>query len=165
MTQITPIAITILQHPEGFLFIRRKKVPYENLWALVGGKIAMGEHIPSAAEREIIEETSSHSIRDYQLHAIVSERLIDASGRLSGHFLMFLGSAKVLDFKDTNREGDLAIFTREAVQEQSAEFLPSDLEMFQRFAVYEDKAIEYHEAELVFTGDGYDLNYYRDDIV
>jgi ADP-ribose pyrophosphatase YjhB (NUDIX family) len=165
LTQITPIAITILRHPEGFLFIKRRKAPYENLWALVGGKIAMGEHIPSAAEREVMEETSSKSIKDYQLHGIVSERLLDSSGLLSGHFLMFLGSAKIGDFKDANREGDLAIFTMDAVQEQSSDFLPSDLEMFQRFAEYEDRAIEYHEAELVFTGYGYDLNYYRDDIV
>ncbi|TFG14049.1 NUDIX domain-containing protein [Candidatus Thorarchaeota archaeon] len=162
---MTPIAITILQHPEGFLFIKRRKAPYEGLWALVGGKIAMGEHIPSAAEREVMEETSSQSLTDYRLHAIVSERLIDTYGLLSGHFLMFLGSAKILDFKDSNREGDLAVFTMDAVRENSAAFLPSDLEMFQRFVSHEDKAIEYHEAELVYTGGGYDLNYYRDDIL
>ena len=39
------------------LLIRRAKAPSEDLWAIPGGKVRLGESLQKAAEREIKEET------------------------------------------------------------------------------------------------------------
>jgi ADP-ribose pyrophosphatase len=39
------------------LLIRRGKPPAENLWAIPGGRVEIGETLREAAEREIFEET------------------------------------------------------------------------------------------------------------
>jgi len=40
------------------LLIRRGKPPAENLWAIPGGRVEIGETLQEAAEREILEETA-----------------------------------------------------------------------------------------------------------
>jgi ADP-ribose pyrophosphatase len=40
------------------LLVRRAKAPSEDLWAIPGGKVRLGESLKKAAEREIKEETS-----------------------------------------------------------------------------------------------------------
>ena len=39
------------------LLVRRAKAPSEDLWAIPGGKVRLGESLKKAAEREIKEET------------------------------------------------------------------------------------------------------------
>ncbi len=39
------------------LLVRRGKPPAENLWAIPGGRVEIGETLQEAAEREILEET------------------------------------------------------------------------------------------------------------
>ena len=39
------------------LLVRRGKPPAENLWAIPGGSVKIGESLQEAAEREIFEET------------------------------------------------------------------------------------------------------------
>lgn len=156
------IAITILQIDESFLFLKRRNPPYENLWSLVGGKIAIGEHIPTAAKREVMEETGTKTITDYELKGIVSERLVSTNGELLGHFLMFVGQATIDSFNKTHREGDLRCFSVDEIVHRKDDFLPSDFEMFSKFSRPECKSLEYHEAELIQDNDTYHLNYYRE---
>ena len=42
---------------DSVLLVRRGKPPAENLWAIPGGKVGLGETLQQAAEREIFEET------------------------------------------------------------------------------------------------------------
>ena len=39
------------------LLVRRGQPPSENLWAIPGGKVKLGETLQAATEREILEET------------------------------------------------------------------------------------------------------------
>ena len=39
------------------LLVKRKNPPSENIWAVPGGKIELGESLQAAAERETLEET------------------------------------------------------------------------------------------------------------
>ena len=66
MAKMVPIAITILRCDESFLFLQRRNPPYENLWSMVGGKVTPGEHIQSAAIREVMEETGTPNVINYQ---------------------------------------------------------------------------------------------------
>ncbi|MHA1588172.1 MAG: NUDIX domain-containing protein [Candidatus Thorarchaeota archaeon] len=160
MAKIVPIAITILRCADQYLFIRRRKPPYENLWSLVGGKVNLGEHIQSAALREVMEETGATRVWNYEFRGMVSERLITSNQELSDHFLIFVSYAEIDDFKDNHREGNLKLFTLDEIIGNDADFLPSDLQMFQSFNVAGGRSGVY-EAELLHDGARYHLNYYR----
>ena len=156
-----PIAITILTIEDRYLFLRRKHPPYEGLWSLVGGKVSLGEHIRDAAVREIMEETGASKVDAYDYRGFVSERLVDRSGALSAHFLIFVGRAQIPDFRESHREGDLALFTRDEIEDRREEILPSDYEMFKYFNEGESPR-PMCEAELLRDEKGYRLIYYRE---
>jgi 8-oxo-dGTP pyrophosphatase MutT (NUDIX family) len=156
-----PIAVTILSCRGRYVFLRRRKAPYEGLWSMVGGKIASGEHIQDAAKREVIEETGASRIDGYEYRGFVSERLVDSNEDLSAHFLIFVGRAEIPDFVGSNREGDLALFTVEEIESQREWFLPSDYMMFSYFN--KDTSLgRMCEAELLRDEKGYQLRYYRE---
>jgi 8-oxo-dGTP diphosphatase len=157
---MVPIAITILKCQDRYLFLKRRNPPYKGLWSLVGGKIALGEHVQNAAIREVIEETGASSVQGYDYRGLVSERLVDSRGALLAHFLIFVGHASIGDFKEDHREGNLSLFTLDEIDDTSADFLPSDLEMFKRFLA-KNKGPQMHEAELLHDGKRYHLIYYR----
>jgi 8-oxo-dGTP pyrophosphatase MutT (NUDIX family) len=160
MPKIVPIVITILECQNRYLFIQRTNPPYEGLWSLVGGKVDVGEHIVSGAIREVMEETGTTSVEDYDYRGFVSERLVDTAGNLLSQFLIFVGHASIPNFKHNHREGNLALFTIEELNDTKDKVLPSDYEMFHRFLkVNEKPAI--HEVELLHDDKGYHLVYYR----
>ena len=161
MSKIVPIVITILECQNRYLFIQRKNPPYEGLWSLVGGKVNVGEHIVSGAVREVIEETGTTSVEGYDYRGLVSERLVDADGNLLSQFLIFVGHASIPDFKQNHREGDLALFTLEEIEDKKDHILPSDYEMFHRFLQVNEKPTV-HEVELLHDDKGYHLVYYRE---
>jgi len=47
----------VVFHRNRVLLVRRGRPPAENLWAIPGGKVRLGESLQQAAEREIQEET------------------------------------------------------------------------------------------------------------
>ncbi|MCF2136044.1 MAG: NUDIX domain-containing protein [Candidatus Thorarchaeota archaeon] len=159
MPDILPIAITILECRGKYLFLQRHNPPYENLWSLVGGKIGAGEHIASAAIREVKEETGASEVRDYSYRGVVSERLIDETGSLLRHFMIFVGHARIDEFRSEHREGHLALFELDEIRQKRSHFLPSDWYMFDSFL--QPAKCGLYEAELVHRHGVYDLNYYR----
>ena len=161
MSKIVPIVITILECQNRYLFIQRKNPPYEGFWSLVGGKVDAGEHIMPAAIREVMEETGATSVDDYDYRGLVSERLVDADGNLLSQFLIFVGHASIPNFTQNHREGDLALFTLDEIEDKKDQVLPSDYEMFNRFLKVKEKPT-IHEAELLHDDKGYHLVYYRE---
>jgi len=160
MPTLVPIAITILSCQDRFLFIKRRKAPYEDLWSLVGGKVGLGEHIRDAAIREVLEETGAPSVVGYSYRGFVSERLIQPDGELSSHFLIFVGFGQISTFESGHREGDLALFTTDEIEARKEKFLPSDWFMFRAF-LEPANSPQIYEAELIQDGSKYFLNYYR----
>ena len=161
MSKIVPIVITILACKNRYLFIQRKNPPYEGLWSLVGGKINIGEHITEAAIREVMEETGAESVSDDDYRGLVSERLVDAGGKLLSQFLIFIGHAQIAEYTQNHREGDLALFTLDELHAVKNQVLPSDYEMFQRFLEPSTKS-SVHEVELLQDDKGYHLVDYRE---
>ncbi|NHJ13247.1 MAG: NUDIX hydrolase [Candidatus Thorarchaeota archaeon] len=160
MPKVLPIAIAILQCKGKFLFIKRRSAPYEGLWSLVGGKVGLGEHIHDAAIREIVEETGCKIVEDFSYRGFVSERLVQPSGELVSHFLIFVSYATISSFESNHREGDLALFTLSEIEDNKDTFLPSDYHMFKGF-MNPANASQLYEAELVQANGRYTLNYYR----
>lgn len=126
---------------------------------MVGGKIALGEHIRDAAIREVIEETATSTVEKYEYRGMVSERLIESDGSLSAHFLIFVSYGEITSFSENHREGTLALFTEDEISSLESEFLPSDFQMFRCFR--EPSSSTLYEAELLHD-DGYQLIYYRE---
>ncbi len=127
---------------------------------MVGGKVEVGEHITPAAIREVMEETGTKSVEEYDYRGIVSERLVDSNGELIDQFLIFVGHASIQDYSTNHREGDLALFSIDEIKEAKHKFLPSDYEMFQQFLEI-NKRPAIHEVELLHDDKGYHLVYYR----
>lgn len=161
MTKMVPIAITLLRCGEHYLFLQRRNPPYENLWSMVGGKVGLGEHIQSAAVREVMEETGTPEVNNYAFRGLVSERLVKSDGTLSAHFLIFVSYAEIPSFSENHREGNLALFTEAEIESQKEQFLPSDYQMFKCFKANVSIQSTY-EAELLHDDTGYHLTYYRE---
>lgn len=52
------LAVDILiKKDNGYVFIKRKKAPYKDYWAIPGGIVEYGETVVEAAKREAKEET------------------------------------------------------------------------------------------------------------
>ncbi len=160
MSVVLPIAITILRCKGQYLFLKRARAPYEGLWSLIGGKVKPGEHIGTAASREVMEETGASSLNHQQHRGIVSERLVDANGSLLSHFLIFVGFAEVDRYEPKSIEGDLSLFNEEQIEQERDVFLPSDLCMFRHFKS-KTKCATLCEAEMV-RDNGYRLVYFRE---
>jgi len=91
------------------LLVRRGKPPAENLWAIPGGRVEIGETLQEAAEREILEETGI-SIRalDPTYTFDVIDR--DASGQTRYHYVIVDLTAEYI--RGEPRAGDDATAAR-----------------------------------------------------
>jgi 8-oxo-dGTP diphosphatase len=72
---------------ECVLLVRRGQPPAEDLWAIPGGSVEIGETLQAAAEREILEETG---IQIRALKPIYTFDVIDrdAAGKVRFHYVI-----------------------------------------------------------------------------
>lgn len=166
----TPIVVALITSPDGadamstptYLLIRRKKAPYMDRWALVGGKWDFGEQLADAVVREVQEETGLLSTF-IGLQGILSERLAPAnaeSGQFA-HFLILVCQVKVgFGIATEQSEGAIGWFTLADIGRlhQSGEIIPSDYEMINHFSQL--APISFYEVEMISgsTGDSDDNN-------
>ena len=69
------------------LLVRRGQPPSENLWAIPGGKVCLGETLQAAAEREILEETGV-AIRALEPVYTFDHLERDDTGRIRFHYVI-----------------------------------------------------------------------------
>ena len=69
------------------LLVRRGQPPSEDLWAIPGGKVGLGETLQAAAEREIREETGV-SIRALEPVYTFDHIERDKTGRIRFHYVI-----------------------------------------------------------------------------
>ena len=99
------------------LLVRRGKPPAEDLWAIPGGRVEIGETLREAAEREIMEETGV-AIR--ALEPVYTFDVIDrdADGRARFHYVIVDLAADYISGKP--RAGDDASAARWVSAEELA---------------------------------------------
>lgn len=157
--QPAPIVVAIIRRgnqdgPKSgsdFLLIRRNSAPYQNHWAMVGGKWDFGEPLTEAAIREVQEETGL-TTRFVALRGVVSERLAaDEEGPgEAAHFLILVCQLDVVSgLAQEQREGEVGWFNAAEIEELNVagKIIPSDYLMLKRFV--EADAIPFYEAEMI----------------
>ena len=72
---------------ERVLLVRRGQPPSEDLWAIPGGSVEIGETLQEAAEREILEETGIH-IRAGEPVLTFDTIDRDRAGRIRFHYVI-----------------------------------------------------------------------------
>jgi ADP-ribose pyrophosphatase len=99
------------------LLVRRGKPPAEDLWAIPGGRVEIGETLQEAAERELLEETG---IAIRALEPVYTFDVIDrdADGRTRFHYVIVDLAADYISGKP--RAGDDASAARWVSSEELA---------------------------------------------
>ncbi len=90
----------VVCHDDKLLLVLRGREPSKNQWAIPGGKVAPGESMQAAVEREILEETGI-VIRAGKLAWHVEFIQHDENGALRYHYV-------VLDFFGEYLRGELS---------------------------------------------------------
>jgi ADP-ribose pyrophosphatase len=77
----------VVFHNNGVLLVRRGQPPSQDLWAIPGGKVGLGETLQEAAEREILEETgvTIHARRPIYTFDLLEK---DEHGRIQFHYVI-----------------------------------------------------------------------------
>lgn len=90
----------VVLHRDRVLLVQRGREPAKGQWAIPGGKVAPGESLVAAAEREILEETGiTIEAGELAWHFEFIER--DEEGSVKFHYV-------VLDFFARYRSGEPA---------------------------------------------------------
>jgi len=137
-----PVVVALLKRlndknePE-FLLIKRGQNPYQDMWALVGGKWDFGETLTAAVVREVCEETSLETGLT-AVCGIINQRL--ASGvykqEQGAHFLFFVCELHILNGKaQEQNEGAVAWFTWPEIQRLRAQqmIIPFDFVILEKW--------------------------------
>jgi ADP-ribose pyrophosphatase len=82
------VAVGAVVFKEGcVLLVRRGQPPAEDLWAIPGGSVEIGETLQEAAEREILEETGIQIRASKPIYTFdVIDR--DAAGKVRFHYVI-----------------------------------------------------------------------------
>ena len=142
------------------LLIRRVSEPYKNYWAIPGGKLEYGEHIPAAVERELLEETGM-TVKFTGLRGVVSEVLGDQKTDLvNGHFLIWVcGLDHISGEPFEQNEGKTEWFGLEDLEKEKAAIIPSDYLMVKQFVFGEVSSVSVHTVRVLSGDDGYHIEH------
>ena len=91
------------------LLVRRAKAPSEDLWAIPGGKVRLGESLTKAAEREIKEETGITILAREPVYTF-DHIEADSNSRIRFHYVIVDLSADYVSGK--TQPGDDALEAR-----------------------------------------------------
>jgi ADP-ribose pyrophosphatase len=86
----------VVTYQDKVLLVLRNQPPAQNMWAIPGGSVHLGETLQAAAEREVLEETGLRIKAGeviYTFDAIVH----DQEGRIQFHYVILDLKAEVLD--------------------------------------------------------------------
>jgi ADP-ribose pyrophosphatase len=89
------VGAVVIRHGE-VLLIRRAKPPSEDMWAIPGGSVRLGETLREAAERELKEETGVRARAGEAIHTFdVIEK--DRDGGVRFHYVIVDFEAEYVD--------------------------------------------------------------------
>lgn len=159
MSRPLHVVVSPLIHKDKILLIKRTKEPYTNFWALVGGKIEIGEDIEKAVIREIEEETGL-SAKFVAIRGVVYETLYKGK-KPQEHFLIWVCQTRVTNnLAQTKDEGEVKWFTRSDLVKYQSKIVPSDYAMLKTFFFGKKQKIRLHTSTMKSKGTRYSLEFF-----
>lgn len=132
---VLPVVLGIVKNNKNqILLLKRKKMPYKDMWGVIGGKQINGETIPETIEREVYEESKVEA-KFEQTNALIYERLREEN-RFKNSFLLILTTLKSdCETCTTQTEGEVAWFDfQEVLDGKVKDIIPSDLIFIQKYS-------------------------------
>lgn len=137
-----PIVVALIKRLNGknepeFLLIKRGQNPFQNMWALVGGKWDFGETLTSAVVREVWEETSLETGLT-AVCGVINQRLASTVYKQAqgAHFLFFVCVLHILNGKaQEQNEGAVGWFTWSEIEQLQNQqtIIPFDFTILQNW--------------------------------
>jgi len=124
ITFVPVVVALVFDRDKRLLLIRRQNHPFKGLWALPGGRIERGEHINSAAIREIREETGILT-KFLKLWGVMSELVIQ-QGKLSHHHLIHICLLQPVHHATPSLNSEYIRWLAGAPDSHSCRLIPSD---------------------------------------
>ena len=153
-----PLAVVTAAIVKGkqICLLKRKRMPFQGYWGLIGGKLRHNETIIDAAIREVKEETGLDVIFD-QYCGLCHEHVREI-GTVKHSFLLFLCKMSVVGGDlVAGEEGDIGWFDIKALAKEKV--IPSDLwminNMLKKKVPYYMSHMEDKETEYVFEAKTY----------
>ena len=150
----TPLPVVvggIVNEKNEILLIRRVNTPFADYWALPGGKWEKGELVGQAFLREIYEETACE-IEDSYLAAIVSVRIIDNTGDVLDHYILFfhIGYAYGAHIHGEHEKSYLWVDNELFSKESDIEIPPVDRKLIELYLFPQNESKNKNNGELHF---------------
>ncbi len=148
--KIVNVAVSPSIFRDKFLLIKREKEPFQNLWAIPGGKIEVGETVAEAVTREI-EEESGLDVKFIALRGVVHEFLYQKK-EIVGHFIMWVCETRAKkDTAQTKSEGEIRWFNKEDIKKNKSKIIPSDFAMLEEFFLKNKKNLPIHHSRMQYA--------------
>lgn len=159
MSRPLHVVVSPIIYEDKTLLIKRTKEPYTNFWALVGGKIEIGENIEVAIIREIKEETGLKS-SFVAIRGVVYETLYKGK-KPHEHFLIWACETQI----DSNQareqnEGEVKWFTNTDLVKHQKRIVPSDFAIIKTFFFGRKQKIKLHASTMRSKKNKYVLEFF-----
>lgn len=154
------VVVAPLIHKNNILLLQRTKPPFKNLWGLPGGKVAFGEHMDMAVQREILEETGL-AITPKRVLAVLNEVFFNNKTQEDYlHTVIFLYEVKLHDARTVKNsvEGELKWFDIRTLSQQN--IIPSDYEMIKQIILKPQRSTQFYTMRMIMEDDVFTLDYF-----
>lgn len=157
--QITNVVVSPVIYRDKYLLNKRIKSPYKSLWAMVGGKLEVGEHPQEAIVREIEEETGLKA-KFIGFKGIVNEILYKDKKPFE-HFILWICETKTSNGNAQEKyEGEVKWFTKDELVKNKNKIIPSDYAMILEFFIKGKSKLNMHKSHMHYDGKTYVLEYF-----
>jgi len=107
-----PVILVAVEHNNKLLLLKRKKRPYKDYWAMIGGKIQLEEDLKDASLR-IIKQKANIDGSFISFNSIVQER-VQSDDKIKHNFFLFFTKVKTdSDFVRSSEYGELKWFSKD----------------------------------------------------
>ncbi len=159
MSRPLNVVVSPVRYKGKVLLIKREKEPYTGFWALIGGKVEIGEDIEKAIVREVKEETGL-KVKFVAIKGVVYETLYNSKSPVD-HFVLWVceTTAKGNDIA-ASEEGEIRWFSKADLAKSEDKIVPSDFAIIKAFPQGKRGKIKLHTSKMRARGKKYVLEFF-----
>lgn len=159
MSRPLNVVVSPVRFAGKVLLIKRGKEPYTGFWALIGGKVEVGEGIPKAIVREVAEETGL-KVKFVGIRGVVYETLYNSKSPVD-HFVIWVCETKAQTNNSArSEEGEIKWFSKADLAKFKDQIVPSDFAIIKAFPQGGREKIKLHTSKMRARGKKYLLEFF-----